>query len=55
MVTTGTEDKGSILESGPERLLILLRKAAGAQSSPCATHEGVRRHMNACLLDEQFK
>ena len=30
MVTTGTEDKGSILESGPERLLTLLRKAAGA-------------------------
>ena len=33
MVTTGTEDKGSILESGPERLLTLLRKAAGAQRS----------------------
>ena len=55
MVTTGTEDKGSILESGPERLLILLRKAAGAQRSPCAMHEGVRGHMNACPLGGQFK
>lgn len=50
MVTTGTEDKGSILESGPERLLTLLRKAAGAQRSPWAMLEGVRGHMNACLL-----
>jgi hypothetical protein len=49
MVTTGTEDKGSILESGPERLLILLRKAAGAQRSHWALPEGVRGHMNACL------
>ena len=48
MVTTGTEDKGSILESGPERLLTLLRKAAGAQRSPWAMLEGVRGHMNAC-------
>lgn len=50
MVTTGTEDKGSILESGPERLLILLRKAAGAQRSHWAKLEGVRGHMNACLM-----
>lgn len=50
MVTTGTEDKGSILESGPERLLILLRKAAGAQRSHWAMPEGVRGHMNACHL-----
>lgn len=50
MVTTGTEDKGSILESGPERLLTLLRKAAGAQRSHWAMPEGVRGHMNACQL-----
>ena len=50
MVTTGTEDKGSILESGPERLLTLLRKAAGAQRSPWAMLEGVRGHMNVCLM-----
>ena len=50
MVTTGTEDKGSILESGPERLLILLRKAAGAQRSQWAMPEGVRGHMNGCLM-----
>lgn len=50
MVTTGTEDKGSILESGPERLLTLLRKAAGAQRSPWAMPEGVRGHMNVCHL-----
>lgn len=49
MVTTGTEDKGSILESGPERLLILLRKAAGAQRSHWTKSEGVRGHMNACF------
>ena len=55
VVTTGTEDKGSILDSGPERLLILLRKAAGAQRSPCTMYEGVRRNMNVCLIDEQFK
>ena len=50
MVTTGTEDKGSILESGPERLLTLLRKAAGAQRSHWTMSEGVRGHMNACQL-----
>ena len=50
MVTTGTEDKGSILESGPERLLTLLRKAAGAQRSQWTSSEGVRGHMNVCHM-----
>lgn len=55
MVTTGTEDKSSILESGPERLLILLRKAAGAQRSHWTSSEGVRGHMNGCTSCGQFK
>jgi hypothetical protein len=55
VVTTGTEDQGSILESGPERLLILLRKAAGAQRSHWAMPEGVRGHMNDCPMGDQFK
>jgi len=50
VVTTGTEDQGSILESGPERLLILLRKAAGAQRSHWALPEGVRGNMNSCPM-----
>jgi len=36
LVATGTEDKSSTLESGPEKLLLLLRKAAGAQRSQWA-------------------
>lgn len=55
MVTTGTEDQGSILESGPEKLLLLLRKAAGAQSSPWAKLEGVMGNMNGRLIGGQFK
>jgi len=55
VVTTGTEDQGSILESGPERLLRFLRKAAGAQRTHWAMHEGVRGHMNDCPMGGQFK
>jgi len=44
-----------MLESGPERLLLLLRKAAGAQSSPWAMPEGARGHMNGRHNGGQFK
>ena len=50
MVATGTEDLGLILESGPDKPLTLLRKAAGAQRSHWAMPEGVKGNIGACLL-----
>jgi len=47
MVITGTEDQGSVLERKPERSLLLLRKAAGAQRSQWGYPEDVKGHINA--------
>jgi len=47
VVLTGTENRGLTPEKEPEKRLLLLRKAAGAQISQCQIGEEVTKNINA--------